>query len=139
MIRAGMAMPEPSLAAGPGGVEQRSIVQRLRLKRIARMRDWLGAHAFFALLRVVGRGVVIVLAVRVFLPTLNETWRDLLDGAVILRTPGRYLRCVALPETVGYVVRIVGTRYSLAQDAVFTPGTSRSGPSRCASASAGTR
>ena len=60
--------------------------------------DWLGSHAFFSLLLVIGGGFVIVLAARVFLPKLKEMWRDLLDGAVILRTPGRYLRRVAFPR-----------------------------------------
>jgi len=41
-------------------------------------------------------------------------WRDLLDGAVILRTPGRYLRRVALPQTVGYAFRIAGTATMMA-------------------------
>jgi len=76
--------------------------------------DWLGDHAFFSLLLVVGGGFLIVFAVRVFMPKLKEMWRDLLDGAVILRTPGRYLRGVALPQTVGYAFRIAGTATMMA-------------------------
>jgi uncharacterized membrane protein YbhN (UPF0104 family) len=76
--------------------------------------DWLSAHAVFTFLLVVGGGFLIALAVRVFLPKLKEMWRDLLEGAAILRTPGRYLRRVAFPQTVGYCFRIVGTATMMA-------------------------
>ena len=76
--------------------------------------DWLSAHAFLTLLLVVGGGVIIAIAVRVFMPKLKQMWRDLLEGAAILHTPGRYLRRVAFPQTVGYGFRIIGTATMMA-------------------------
>jgi len=76
--------------------------------------NWLQDHAFLSLLLLIGGGVMIAIAARVFMPKLREMWHDLLEGAAILSTPGRYLRRVAFPQTVGYIARIVGTATMMA-------------------------
>lgn len=54
---------------------------------------------------VVG-GILLWGAGRRFVPRLSGLWRQAVQGAAVLRTPGRYLRAVALPQLGAWLCRV---------------------------------
>lgn len=71
------------------------------------IRDAISGNGILTLIIVVGGGFLIVMLCRIFWGWVKKMWAKAKEGAAILGNPRAYLKLVLLPQTLGYVAKVL--------------------------------